>query len=1323
MRQWSSLILSGYPRDVIQSRGSRCYQIGLVVGLMTLCLLAPLAKPSSAQDNDGTVYLPLVADNHNPADTPPDPDEPPPDEDPESLGDAYMSKLLVEARAQLPEPKALFDAPSSRPAADDVDGDGVPNGDDNCPFQPNPPVDGVQMEVCGAALGTLVDKLVFLKSRIFSPTQGLDPRLAETRKGKRIHLLLHVVPSKAGIVLSTQQEQELVERDVTVLEYLPHNTFYISAPHDQAHLQGIVALKNIVGITVLQPRDKVAPAVRLQGPLMGPNPDRSLSFEVGFFEDTPLAEIEAWLRLEKLDFEHHGDHIYRVTVANWAGLRRLVIQDMVEWIDDLPTEPENRTGNAQALIGGLTVSNTLGFRGDGLILAMAEPFRAGPVSHPNMSGRLVLGSHSIFDSQDLIVELAASAHPHPRMVAAIMIADGTSFPNNAGLLPAGRLVSYSVLKQFARSRYFQHLKNARDDYDALLSNNSWGFTLCLMRATYSIGGRYFDRAVREVGITVVYAAGNTRGPTGGFASDNLSINCESDLYSLPHPVAKNDLSVGNWSLSRGALSATSSAGPSADNRLKPDLVAPGDGVATIALANAPGTNGPPTIPIAATGGGTSAAAPVASGVIGFLAESFINQGETVNDIPPARFKAILLHTALDVGPPGPDFRHGYGLIQADRAVRIAEEWGNWGREDVINDDQTIVTFEFDVDAPMTFYKATLAWDDKPGLNPATLALINDLDLTLVSPSGQTFFPFNIVPPAVVDVDNGAVPCTEAACQDRLNNVEMVLVGPGSDGMIEQGVWTATVAAHRLVSREQPFSLVLTPPCPLVVNGAVTLNGDLTCAANPLVPTAVLVEGDGSVLDCNGHTIKAGVAPVGRTPLRHVGIQVLADDVTIRNCTVRGFDVGIEVGTETAIAGNVSLLGNRLLLNGDFALKLTGDGHTAAGNSIQRMSKPTGVGVWAQGNDLTLRTNNFGDAYVLGMSAATIAVDILPGSGRGEISGNQFGGYWGQGIRLRSLEAANWVTNFVVDDNRFEGVLTIPIQLLGRVYDTTVSDNRAVAYGDSSPGIDVAGNTDGHRPQNNLIVGNNIGGSSSEKQIGIRLYEAINTEVRSNRLFAVGVGISEEGARHSQITQNAINATPPPGGFLTTVGIRSLNSSGNNFGDNLVHIRGNGVAASITGIDVASPGLSMISGNLLHVAGGGVALYGGEDVGVAGNQIMASSVGIAITATTASQVSGNTIKEPISTGILVSGDTGSLVDDNTIEQSGVSGIHYREGVNATISNNQVNSSDKGVGIRLGSDVEPCDIRVDQLDVLNNILTGGAKSIEVLCDVGEVNLVGN
>jgi hypothetical protein len=1365
--------------------------IACLVGILTFTLLPQIGL---AQQGSGVLYLPLISSGQtaavtqeeeptdqpeNPIDEPEAPideleqstDEPQaPTGDPEQpTEEAIDAELLAETSSQLPEPIALRAAPGEQspddePAPLDSDGDGVPDAADNCPYQPNPPVEGAQMEVCGTALRALIDDMVFLSSRIFPPTEGLDPHLARTQPRERIHALLHVLPNDNGVVLASHLRTLLESHGVTFLGYVPHNTFYVSLPRNPALMQQLVALEPVYGLSALRPHDKVAPQVRVEGPLMGRNADGTLSLAVDFFADAPQEAIEALLAQVALASAHQFDQSYHVTVANWDALRRLAIQDIVYWIDDLPDPEYNRTQNAQTLIGGQTVSNTLGFRGEGIVVSVTELELVEPLNHPDMDGRITHGNNPIFGGNDEQAD-------HAQMVSAILIADETTFPDRAGLLPAAELISYATDGLTLKAKHFGVNEEAREQFGALLSNNSWGPLRCGKRGEYHKRGKFFDRAVYDVGITVVTSAGNGRGPDGDFAEEE----CESDLYSLPHPVAKNDIAVGNWDIDGEVISPSSSAGPAADGRLKPDLVAPGQEINTIGWSE---TN---LRPEEIEGSGTSAAAPVASGVVGWLGESFANQGESIEDIPPARFKAILVHTAKDVGPSGPDFVHGYGLIQADKALRIAEEWSLWGHEDEFTEESDVFEVEFNIDSPMSYYRATLVWDDEEGEQTSTMALKNDLDLTLVSPSGHVYYSYDLLPDEDLTSDTPTYDCWEEACQDRLNNVEMVQVNRNDGEFVETGLWRAVVDVHRLVSDAQSFTLVLTPPCPVVIddfftiqNREVTLTDDLVCEPHGLEPSGVVIEADNVDFNCDGHAVRGGEAGINGFDGSYVGIRVLGDNVTVRNCDIRRFDVGIKVGQEagdgsgepTIAPTNTVLLTNTLSHNGSVAIELLGSLHTVQGNAISQMIGSNGKGISVRGDGMTLRDNQFHTARTGGELNNTIGILVHPGTAIGMIQGNSFDGGWWYGIRLRGLKEEAAVRGFLVDLNIFEGIEAVPIELLGDVRATVVSRNFITAYGSNQPAIHVAAQ-DAFWPQNNVISANIVLGFETQSQLGIVLWYAVNTQVSLNILNMVAVGISDESGRDTSITFNVINPQEPPGGYITAVGIRatrtftmamiadnriSFSATGIEVDDpvaastvarNTIDVTrtgirvqnagaplviDNGVTADGTAISLSSTPRAVVRGNAISNPAfaqnfGGIVVGDSDEALVTDNEIISPTFGVKITGTVGVSVTANTIDNPGTAGIVLNDDESAWVDGNTVNNNTTLGVHYKAGVDAVLSNNTVVSSGAGIGIRLGLGTGNCPLRVDNVLVENNILIGGAQDIEVLCDVGAHTLSGN
>ena len=98
----------------------------------------------------------------------------------------------------------------------------------------------------------------------------------------------------------------------------------------------------------------------------------------------------------------------------------------------------------------------------------------------------------------------------------------------------------------------------------------------------------------------------------------------------------------------------SSMGPNLEGRLKPDLVAPSNVTTSSYL---------PERFI-----GSSASAPYAAGIFALALEKGRKGGLSDTDI-----KRILLESAIDLGPSGPDYGYGLGLINLHKFAELKEE--------------------------------------------------------------------------------------------------------------------------------------------------------------------------------------------------------------------------------------------------------------------------------------------------------------------------------------------------------------------------------------------------------------------------------------------------------------------------------------------------------------------------------------------------------------------------------------------------------------------------------------------------------------------------
>ena len=299
-----------------------------------------------------------------------------------------------------------------------------------------------------------------------------------------------------------------------------------------------------------------------------------------------------------------------------------------------------------------------------------------------------------------------------------------------------------------------------------ISNNSWGADT--NGNAYDGYAAMFDGFVRDASaaptidpLTLIFSAGN------------------SGSAGLTRPkIAKNIIAVGNSENLRPELSATadniddlsgsSSRGPAADGRIKPDIIAPG----TAITGGRSGTNSlfGNVDQFVRWSTGTSHAAPQVAGAAALFTQywKFSNLGKNPS---PAMIKAAILNTGQEmngVGTSGssvPNGNEGWGRMNMkymiDRAAMI--KWV----------DQTVpfttvgnsYTVNGSVSDPSRPVRVALVWTDPPGA--ADPALVNNLDLSVTV--GGTTYRGNVLSGGT-SVPGGSF--------DTVNNVEMVRLPAG-----------------------------------------------------------------------------------------------------------------------------------------------------------------------------------------------------------------------------------------------------------------------------------------------------------------------------------------------------------------------------------------------------------------------------------------------------------------------------------------------------------------------------------------------------------------
>ncbi len=343
---------------------------------------------------------------------------------------------------------------------------------------------------------------------------------------------------------------------------------------------------------------------------------------------------------------------------------------------------------------------------------------------------------------------------------------------------------------------------------------------------------------------IVKSAGNDRGegPTesgapydlfqGGWTISTIPRNRDGGLDGydtiLDSGLAKNVITVGAVEDLRGdytgpsdvVMSSFSAWGPADDGRIKPDLVATGTSV----YSTVSGWN-----EAYAYSSGTSMAAPVVTGVVALVQEAFLS---LTNGHPnSATIRALLIHSADEAGTTlGPDYRFGWGLVNAARAVALVQDEALSAGRILTGQLQPGETTEYVLRVtPGSSLEATLAWIDPPG-NPVdpvvdsrSPSLVNDLDLR-VDGIGGPWLPFVLNPEAPQDAARRLV--------NTIDNVERVYV-PGATA----GEYVVSVSLSIDAPTVQGYSLILGPARSATPTTA-SLSGTLTLAGLPLAATMV-----------------------------------------------------------------------------------------------------------------------------------------------------------------------------------------------------------------------------------------------------------------------------------------------------------------------------------------------------------------------------------------------------------------------------------------------------------------------------------------------------
>lgn len=572
--------------------------------------------------------------------------------------------------------------------------------------------------------------------------------------------------------IEDEWKERIEDLGVQLGDYLPDFAF-IAKLEKEKDRDAIKRLSFVKKVLPFQPVYKLAPELRS-------TLTKRSDVEVAVIGFDKAVDIRKTLNkigtrgISSIETKKGARHVSELRLSG-DGIEELLNSDDIIAVLPIP-ERKIHNDSASRIIHSDILAST-GYTGDGQIVGIADTgLDSGDVDriHPDFVGRVKkLYAHT--NPGD-----AADHNGHGTHVAGSVVGTGAASDGTyKGMAPDAKLVFHAIATEGDRvgGNLNVFLDEAYGE-GARIHSDSWGSD---DEGEYSIDSYLFDKFIWDhPDLTALIAAGNS-GVYGyetvgspATAKNVIAVGASENLRPEINEDSDNEDDIAYFS----------SLGPTIDGRFKPDIVAPGTAILSTRSSIAPDDNfmGPFNSYYAYMQG-TSMATPILAGGTAQIRQFLVEKGY---EKPSGALIKSMIITGADVLDTVFEAQ-GYGRANLQNAIETGFIDETAGLRTKGKASYAIKVT--DRSKPLAI---TLAWTDYPGSLIAQRALVNDLNLKVIAPSGKKyngndFFeePYND------EVDN-------------VNNVEQVwLTKP------ETGTYTVTIEGYNIPKGPQPYALSTT----------------------------------------------------------------------------------------------------------------------------------------------------------------------------------------------------------------------------------------------------------------------------------------------------------------------------------------------------------------------------------------------------------------------------------------------------------------------------------------------------------------------------------